>query len=77
MSTCPKCQSGQRIKDDIDKGKQRYHCKSCGYKYKESHKWYSEAVKQQAMSRYLKRGIHWVQLKLLSCSGLQLDRNDG
>jgi len=27
MSTCPKCQSGQRIKNGIDKGKQRHHCK--------------------------------------------------
>lgn len=30
---CPKCKSEQRVKDGIVKGRQRYQCKNCGFRY--------------------------------------------
>lgn len=30
---CPKCQSEQYVKDGIVKGKQRYKCKDCSFRY--------------------------------------------
>ena len=30
---CPKCKSRHHVKDGIVRGKQRYRCKDCGYRY--------------------------------------------
>jgi transposase-like protein len=30
---CPKCKSGHHVKDGIVRGKQRYQCKGCHYRY--------------------------------------------
>ena len=30
---CLRCKSDQRIKDGIVKGRQRYQCKACGFRY--------------------------------------------
>ncbi len=30
---CPRCKSDQRVKDGIVKGRQRYQCKACGFRY--------------------------------------------
>lgn len=30
---CPKCKSEEKVKDGIVKGKQRYKCKKCAYRY--------------------------------------------
>jgi transposase-like protein len=30
---CPKCNSGENTKDGVVKGKQRYKCKDCGFRY--------------------------------------------
>lgn len=30
---CPKCTSESNVKDGVVKGKQRYQCKSCGFRY--------------------------------------------
>ena len=30
---CPKCNSEEKVKDGIVKGKQRYKCQKCGYHY--------------------------------------------
>ncbi len=41
MINCPKCQNSESRKDGIVREKQRYLCKSCGYRYTVAHKGYS------------------------------------
>ena len=53
MINCPKCQHSESRKDGIVRKKQRYLCKSCGYRDTVAHKGYSEEVKQQALAMYL------------------------
>jgi transposase-like protein len=68
MINCPKCQPSESRKDGMVREKQRYHCKSCGYRYTVAHKGYSEDVKQQALAMYLE-GLGFRSIgRLLSCS---------
>ena len=68
MINCPKCQHSESRKDGIVRKKQRYLCKSCGYRYTVAHKGYSEEVKQQALAMYLE-GLGFRSIgRLLSCS---------
>jgi transposase len=68
MINCPKCQNSESRKDGIVREKQRYLCKSCGYRYTVAHKGYSEDVKQQALAMYLE-GLGFRSIaRLLSCS---------
>ena len=33
IQECPKCKNKRRVKDGIVRGRQRYKCKECGYRY--------------------------------------------
>ncbi len=54
---CPKCNSGNYVKDGIVKGKQRYLCKSkmCNYRYtvKKRAGEISHRIKREAVDQYL------------------------
>ena len=68
MPSYPKCQTEQCSKDGIVKGRQRYRCKHCGYRHTVVYKWYSEAVKRQALAMYLE-GLGFRSIgRLLNCS---------
>jgi len=52
---CPKCGSGERCKDGIVKGRQRYLCKACRYRYTVERRagTADAAIKRQALQLYL------------------------
>lgn len=65
---CPKCQNDNCTKDGIVRGRQRYRCKSCGYRHTVAYKWYSEDVKRHALALYLE-GLGFRSIgRLLNCS---------
>ncbi len=45
---CPKCKSDEKTKDDVVKGRQRYKCKDCVFRY-------TVASGSKAKSLYLKK----------------------
>ena len=53
MLACPKCLQANCTKDGMAKGKQRYKCKGCGYRYTVTQKGASKDVKRQALNLYL------------------------
>lgn len=68
MRDCPACKKSDCRKDGIVGGRQRYYCKSCGYRHTVSHKWYSEETKRQALTLYLE-GLGFRSIgRLLNCS---------
>jgi transposase-like protein len=68
MPSCPKCQKEECRKDGIVGGRQRYHCKHCGYRHTVAYKGYSEEVKRQALALYLE-GLGFRSIgRLLNCS---------
>jgi transposase len=68
MIKCPRCQHSESRKDGIVREKQRYLCKSCGYRYTVAQEGYSDAVKQQALAMYLE-GLGFRSIgRLLNCS---------
>ena len=68
MKTCPRCQSNEKRKDGIVRAKQRYLCKSCGYRYTVTETGYGKAVKQQALAMYME-GLGFRSIgRLLGCS---------
>ncbi len=68
MASCPKCQNEQCTKDGIVRGRQRYRCKSCGYRHTVAYKGYSEEVKRQALALYLE-GLGFRSIgRVLNCS---------
>src|SRR5680860_1042584 len=52
---CPKCKSPDHVKDGIVQNRQRYRCKSCGYRYTVSEKSdvKSTETKRLALAMYL------------------------
>ena len=50
---CPKCNSGKHVKDGIVKGKQRYFCKECGFRYTVKHVGKPIELKKAALYLYL------------------------
>ncbi|MDD5462193.1 MAG: IS1 family transposase [Methylococcales bacterium] len=50
---CPKCGSTDCAKDGIVREKQRYKCKSCGYRYTVQYRGISPATRRQALQLYL------------------------
>ena len=52
---CPKCKHTEKTKDGIVRGKQRYKCKSCNYRYTVERKSdvKSKEVKRLALEMYL------------------------
>ncbi len=68
MTNCPKCHSEDCTKDGIVKGKQRYKCKSCGYRHTVSHRGISPDIKRQALELYLE-GLGFRSIgRFLKCS---------
>ena len=53
MLACPKCSKRNCIKYGLVKGKQRYKCKGCNYRYTVSHRGASNHIKRQALNLYL------------------------
>jgi transposase-like protein len=53
MQECPKCKSADFCKDGIVKGRQRYKCKSCNYRFTVEHLGKSETLKKNALILYL------------------------
>jgi transposase len=65
---CPKCGSSDCAKDGIVKERQRYKCKSCGYRHTVSHRGFSPAIKRQALQLYLE-GLGFRSIgRFLKCS---------
>jgi len=68
MVNCPKCGCKECPKDGIVKGKQRYKCKSCGYRHIVQSRGKSTATKRQALELYLEgRGFRSIG-RFLNCS---------
>ena len=56
IQECPKCKSDRRVKDGIVRGKQRYKCKECGYRYtvkKREAKESTPQIRKMALQLYL------------------------
>ena len=53
MKQCPKCQSSEYCKDGLVKGRQRYKCKSCNYRFTVEHLGKPETLKKDALVLYL------------------------
>jgi transposase-like protein len=68
MGICPKCGCGDCKKDGIVKGRQRYKCKTCGYRHTVQHVGKSSTVKRQALELYLE-GLGFRSIgRILKCS---------
>ena len=65
---CPKCGSVDCGKDGIVKERQRYRCKSCGYRHTVQYRGISPATKRQALPLYLE-GLGFRSIgRFLKCS---------
>lgn len=51
---CPKCQSSQKKKNGLRRGKQSFKCKECGYQYVENptSRAYPLSIKQLCLKMY-------------------------
>jgi transposase-like protein len=66
--SCPKCGSTDCAKDGLVKEKQRYKCKSCGYRHTVQYRVISPAIKRQALPLYLE-GLGFRSIgRFLKCS---------
>ncbi|HEY8158907.1 MAG TPA: IS1 family transposase [Methylobacter sp.] len=65
---CPKCGSVDCAKDGIVKERQRYKCKSCGYRHTVTYLGINPAIKRQALQLYLE-GLGFRSIgRFLKCS---------
>jgi len=65
---CPKCGSADCTKDGIVKARQRYRCKSCGFRHTVQHLGISPETKRQALQLYLE-GLGFRSIgRFLKCS---------
>ena len=56
------------------KGKQRYHCRSCGYRHTVANRGYSEETKRKALQLYLE-GLGFRSIgRILNCSHVAVYR---
>ncbi|MCS6822283.1 MAG: IS1 family transposase [Microscillaceae bacterium] len=53
MERCPKCKSTKFCKDGIVKGKQRFKCKDCSFRFRVEHIGKPEKLKRDALILYL------------------------
>ena len=68
MTTCPKCGHNECRKDGIVQGRQRYFCKSCGYRHTVRSRGKSATIKRQALELYLE-GLGFRSIgRFLGCS---------
>ena len=71
---CPKCNSGVYVKDGIVKGKQRYLCKKCKYRYTVKERGKPSTVKKFALLLYLEGlGFRSIE-RLLNVSNVSVMR---
>jgi transposase-like protein len=69
MPSCLRCQSEESKRDGLIRGKQRYCCKSCGYRHTVDYKWYREETKRQALKLLYLEGLGFRAIgRLLNCS---------
>jgi transposase-like protein len=65
---CPKCGSADCAKDWIVKARQRYKCKSCGYRHTVQYRGISPKTRRQALQLYLE-GLGFRSIdRFLKCS---------
>ena len=65
---CPKCGSVDCAKDGIVKERQRYKCKSCGYRHTVAYLGINPVIKRQALQLYLE-GLGFRSIgRFLKCS---------
>ncbi len=66
---CPKCKESNHCKDGVVGGRQRYQCKTCGYRYTVVQKSDVKSVdtKRLALSMYLE-GVGFRAIGRISCS---------
>ena len=50
---CPKCKSKESVKDGIVKGRQRFQCKQCKYRYTVEQRGKPNSLKKLALQMYL------------------------
>jgi len=68
MTICPKCDSDGCTKDGIVNNRQRYKCKSCGYRHTVRYLGLSPDIKRQALELYLE-GLGFRSIgRFLKCS---------
>lgn len=68
MTICPSCNIGGCTKDGIVKERQRYKCKSCGYRHTVKFLGISPSIKRQALQLYLE-GLGFRSIgRFLNCS---------
>lgn len=68
MATCPKCDSQTCIKDGVIKEKQRFKCKTCGYRHTVMQRGLGLDIRRQALQLYL-AGLGFRSIgRLLQCS---------
>ncbi len=66
--SCPKCGGLECTKDGIVQKKQRYKCRSCGYRYTVRYRGISPTIKRQALELYLE-GLGFCSIgRILKCS---------
>ena len=68
MIICPKCHTDGCTKDGIVNNRQRYKCKSCGYRHTVKYRGLSPNIKRQALELYLE-GLGFRSIgRFLNCS---------
>ena len=68
MIICPRCNCTNCTKDGIVKEKQRYKCKSCGYRHTVQYRGLNPEIKRQALELYLE-GLGFRSIgRFLKCS---------
>ena len=68
MVICPKCSSGECVKDGFANGKQRYLCKDCNFRHTVKFRGKSPIIKRQALELYLE-GLGFRSIgRILKCS---------
>ena len=54
LENCPRCKGTSKVKDGVIKGKQRYKCKECNFRYTSEDKTEKRnALKRQSLELYL------------------------
>ena len=68
MESCPKCGSNEYTRDGKIDDRQRYKCKSCGYRFTVNFRGFGTDIKRQALMLYL-HGLCYRSIgDLLQCS---------
>ena len=55
VKKCPKCGSIRKVKNGLNRGKQRYLCKDCAFNYTGTKNGYPDSVKCKSIWYYLEK----------------------